>query len=132
MATIRGNDGSVTTDSNTIAKISSFEVSGERNLLDDTGMDDSAETFKVGFLNWKATITARLDASDTLGQKAIMDNLLAASPINEAYIFTAESGGANYAGNGLPISFAHRQQLGSIVEITYGIQGVGALAFATS
>lgn len=132
MATIRGNDGSVTTDGNVISKISSFEVDAEREIQEDTGMSDSAKTFKAGFLNWTARITCRFDGADTLGQKALLDVVLAASPSNVALVLTAEGSGPNYTGNALPVRFGHRQEIGSIVEIEFDLQGIGGLTYAVS
>jgi hypothetical protein len=132
MATIRGNDGSITVGGNSVVKISSFEITAERQLLEDTGMSDSGRTYKSGFLNWTSRVVCRFDPADTTGQQAILDEVLAASPSNLAFVFTAVAAGANYSGSGLPIRFNHRQEIDGIVEIEFEVQGIGALTYAVS
>ena len=132
MATVSGKDGEVTVGGNTVVKVSSFEVNAERELLEDTGMDDSARSYKSGFLNWTGRISCRFDAADTTGQQALMDEVLAASPSNLALVFRSETGGGNYSGNALPVRFNHRQGIGAIVEIEFEVQGIGALTYSAT
>lgn len=127
MATIRGNDGSVSIGGNTIVKVVSFELDVERQLLEDTGMGDAARTYKGGFSAWNGRITCRFDPADTTGQKVMIDDILAASaPASKAMIFTDESG-QTWSGNALPIRMGLRQEIDGIVEIDFELQGDGAL-----
>ena len=127
MATIRGNDGEVTVGGNVIASISSFEITAERQLLEDTAMKDTGRSFKGGLPNWTARITARFRPDDTLGQQAIVTHLTqAAAPSNLALVFLADTG-QTYTGSAMGSRFTHRQEIDGIAEIDFEVQGVGAL-----
>lgn len=131
MATYRGMDGSVTFAANVVGEVKSWNAQITGEVLDTTKMGDKWRTVKGGVGSWSGQLVAQLDYGDTLGQKAIIDKLIAATPSDTA--FAAEllaNTGKKITGSIFIASIAITAQLGSIIEVTIGFEGSGAPAIS--
>lgn len=71
MTTHIGNDGTVEVGANQVAEVVSFSVSEAANTADDTALNDTYQSHKVGTLSWSGSLSAHRDPSDTNGQEAL-------------------------------------------------------------
>ncbi len=62
-ATVHGKEGNVKWDGGVIEKIQTWEVAVTGDVTDITGLQDTWQTFNVGFSDWTATVTAFLPAA---------------------------------------------------------------------
>lgn len=59
-ATVHGKEGNVKWSGGVIEKIQSWECSVVGDVADVTGLQETWQTFKAGFTDWTATVTALL------------------------------------------------------------------------
>jgi hypothetical protein len=128
MANFRGMDGSVRFSANVVGEVKDWQMTASIEELDDTVMGDSWATVVGGISRWTGTATAQLDYGDTLGQKAIIDKLLIATPASgstalELRVSTTKFFSGNALLSGVNISSG----LGQIVMVTFNFTGNGAL-----
>lgn len=131
MATYRGMDGSVTIAAAVVGEIKSWSVNTGVETLESTSMGLGWRTFVGGLAQWTGQATANLDYGDTTGQKAIVDRVVAATPLSTgAAMVFRQSATKTWSGSALVNQIGINQQLGAIVEVSFSFQGTGALALA--
>lgn len=126
MANFRGMDGSITFATNVVAEVKSWSVNISDEVLETTSMGLKWRTVKGGVAQWSGQLVAQLDYGDTLGQKAIIDKLVAASPDfagTAAELLAAAT--KKIAGTILITGVAINTQIGSIIEVTITFEGSG-------
>lgn len=127
MSTFRGMDGSVTIATNVVAEVVSWSLNVARDLLEDTAMLDAAKTYKAGLNDWEGQLTCHLDYGDTLGQKALIDNILNSSGATVALELIVATG-KKFSGTAVPTSMQINQEKTSIVSVAFGFKAASALA----
>lgn len=126
MATFRGMDGSVTFATNVVGEVKSWNANVAGEVLDTTKMGDKWRTVKGGVGSWSGQITCQLDYGDTLGQKAMVDKLINASPdITGTAAELLFATGKKLTGTILITGINFVTQLGSIIEISFNFEGSG-------
>jgi predicted secreted protein len=129
MAFYRGMDGNVTFGGTAVANLKGWTLTTNAEILDTTKVLDPWKTVKGGVAAWSATATFHLDYGDTTGQKLIVDDLMAATPLtaSTAWVFRVNSTTKIFTGNGLISNIRVTQQLGSIVELSVDVTGNGQI-----
>lgn len=131
MATFRGMDGSVTFATNVVGEVKSWSAQVTGEVLETTKMGDKWATKKGGVGSWNGQIVCHLDYGDTLGQKAMIDKLIATVPSEtgtaaELLVNT----GKKLTGTILITGVAVTAQLGAIIELTLTFEGSGVPVIA--
>jgi len=129
MATYRGQDGSVTWNSSTIAECRSWVLnSSQLDTIEDTVKGDTSKTFKTGLLDpGTASVTVYLDYAAT-GQGAIIDDIVAGTGTAATLVLVVDTG-KNFTVSGIPTSFnAASPEGSSIVESTIEFRLSGAIS----
>lgn len=126
MATYRGMDGSFTFATNVVGEITSWSATVNLELLDSSKMGDKWQKNRTGMGSWSGQLTCHFDYGDTLGQKAIIDKVIAAVPADSS--FAAEliaSAGKKITGNIVITGVQVGAQLGSVIPVTLTFTGDG-------
>lgn len=71
MANFSGNGGEVYLGANKVAEVLDWSLTEGAAIIDNSALDDTADTHLVGSTNWSATINAFWDDTDTNGQVAM-------------------------------------------------------------
>jgi hypothetical protein len=128
MANFRGMDGSVRFNANVVGEIKDWSMNATIEELDDTVMGDSWATVVGGISKWTGSASAQLDYGDTLGQKAIIDKLLIATPASSSTALELRVSATKYfSGSALLSGINISSGLGAIVMVSFNFTGNGAL-----
>lgn len=128
MTTHSGVDGLVQVGGNTVAEIKSFSIDESANPINDSNLNDAAETHLMGRTSWTASIEVQWDETDTTGQEAMT------AGASLAVIFLPEgntsgdvslSGTASITSRGLAVGEE------AVITQTFTLQGNGALTRGT-
>ena len=95
MSALAGYGGQVLFDSNVVAELSDWTVTGNRDTIDTTAFQATPgfKTNLVGLADWSASVTGSLDMTDTNGQLAIVNAWLAGTVMTPKF---ATNQGTNY------------------------------------
>lgn len=123
MAVIKGKDGVVQFNSNSIGKIQNFSLSITADEFDTSGIGDDWTSMDTGQQSWAAEITANFDESDTAQ---------AAMTIGAAQtcLFQPEGTGAGlsqYSGTGVVTSVTLNEAKSGPATYSYSLRGQGTL-----
>jgi hypothetical protein len=125
MATFKGSEGVVKVGGNAIAEIRSFSIEESADTIEDTAMGDTSRTYKSSLKSFTASIDALFDDTDTNGQVAMtIGSELAFEFQPEG---SAPSSDYELAGTGIVTGISQSQSYDSLVEVSFTIQGTGAL-----
>lgn len=128
MANFRGMDGSIQYNGNPVGEVKGMSVQSTIDLMEDTVMGDAWKTQVPGLAEWGGSADVQLDYGDTLGQKAIIDKLLAATPPGTAVTVQFRVSATKYfSGNAILTGIDIQSVLGQIVTAKYTFKGTGAL-----
>jgi len=97
MAFFRGKDGVVNVGANAVAQLTDWTLNIEGTAIDTTVIGNDWKQTVQGSRGWNATVNGFIDMGDTNGQRAIIDEVFAAS--TDGYLadvtFEAEEGTAD-------------------------------------
>jgi len=127
MATFKGKDGVVKVGSDAIGEIRNFSVEETADTIEDTAMGDTARTYVDSLTQFTASIDALFDDSDT-AQTA----LTIGSTATFSFLPEGDSAGKySLSGSGIVTSISRSQSYDGLVEISFSLQGSGALTIGT-
>lgn len=128
MATFKGSDGIVKAGGNAIGEIRSFTVEQSADTIEDTSMGDSAKTFKSSLTSFTASVDGLFDDGDTAQTAMTIGSEL-------AFLFQPEgdtTGDYQLSGTGIVTGISRSQSYDGLVEISFSVQGTGALTIGTA
>ena len=131
MATFRGQDSTITYDSETIGEVTSINMSGiETDLIEDTVKGDTFKSYKGGLVDGgEISVACRLDYANT-GQAAIVDDVIAAAGTAKAVVVTIGAG-KTFTQSAVALGYTVDSPEGSsIVGVTYRMKITTAVTVA--
>jgi hypothetical protein len=127
MATFKGKDGVVKVGSDAIGEIRNFSVEETADTIEDTSMGDTARTYVDSLTQFTASIDALFDDTDT-AQTA----LTIGSSATFSFLPEGDSAGKySLSGSGIVTGISRSQSYDGLVEISFSLQGSGALTIGT-
>lgn len=127
MATFKGKDGVVKVGSNAIGEIRNFSVDESADTIEDTSMGDTARTYKDSLTQFTASIDALFDDGDTAQTALTIGSSATFSFLPEG----DSSGKYSLSGSGIVTGISRSQSYDGLVEISFSLQGSGALTIGT-
>jgi hypothetical protein len=127
MATFKGKDGVVKVGSNAIGEIRNFSVEETADTIEDTAMGDTARTYVDSLTQFTASIDALFDDTDTAQTALTIGSTATFSFLPEG----DSSGKYSLSGSGIVTSISRSQSYDGLVEISFSLQGSGALTIGT-
>ena len=127
MATFKGKDGVVKVGSNAIGEIRNFSVDESADTIEDTSMGDTARTYKDSLTQFTASIDALFDDGDTAQTALTIGSSATFSFLPEG----DSSGKYSLSGSGIVTGITRSQSYDGLVEISFSLQGSGALTIGT-
>lgn len=128
MATHTGVDGLVQVGGNTVAEIKSFSIDESANPINDSNLNDAAETHLIGRTSWTASIEVQWDETDTTGQEAMtIGASIAATFLPEGNT----TGDVSMAGTASITNRSTAVAEEAIITQSFTLQGNGALTRGT-
>ena len=127
MATFKGKDGVVKVGSNAIGEIRNFSVEETADTIEDTSMGDTARTYKDSLTQFTASIDALFDDGDTAQTALTIGSSATFSFLPEG----DSSGKYSLSGSGIVTGISRSQSYDCLVEISFSLQGSGALTIGT-
>jgi predicted secreted protein len=127
MATFKGKDGVVKVGSNAIGEIRNFSVEETADTIEDTSMGDTARTYKDSLTQFTASIDALFDDGDTAQTALTIGSSATFSFLPEG----DSSGKYSLSGSGIVTGISRSQSYDGLVEISFSLQGSGALTIGT-
>lgn len=120
MATFRGMDGSLKVGANTVLQVTRWTLSGPREKLDASVLGSGSKVYVLGQKDWSGTVAVRFDYGDTNGQKALIDQALAANPTPLVLQFLLSST-KYFEGSAYPELGNVSAELGTIVPAEFNL-----------
>ena len=127
MATFKGSDGVVKAGSNAIGEIKNFTVEESADVLEDTSMGDTAKTYKSSLTSFTASVEGLFDDTDTAQTAMTIGSELTFTFLPEG----DSSGDYSLSGSGIITGISRSQAHDGLVEISFSVQGSGALTIGT-
>jgi hypothetical protein len=132
MATFKGSDGVVKAGAsgseNAIGEIRNFSVEETADTIEDTSMGDTSRTYKDSLKSFTASIDALFDDTDTAQTAMTIGSELSFLFLPEG----ATAGDYQLSGSGIVTSVSRSQSYDGLVEISFSVQGSGALTIGTA
>jgi|TARA_B100001939_G_C16915887_1_gene606868 hypothetical protein len=132
MATFKGSDGVVKAGAsgseNAIGEIRNFSVEETADTIEDTSMGDTSRTYKDSLKSFTASIDALFDDTDTAQTAMTIGSELSFLFLPEG----ATTGDYQLSGSGIVTSVSRSQSYDGLVEISFSVQGSGALTIGTA
>lgn len=133
MASIVGKDGKVRLATDAVISIRNWDLTIDRDSLDDSELGDDWRAFRIGIGQWSGSFESGIDPSDTLGQLVLINAILNGTAIAELNLLTDDTpatgskkgfqGAANFTSLGVGVGFD------AIESGSYSFQGTDALAY---
>lgn len=134
MASIVGKDGKVALGTNTVISVRNWDLTIDRDSLDDSELGDDWRNWLIGIGQWSGSLETGLDAADTNGQLVLINAILNGTATALLNLLTDNvpatgskkgfEGAANFTSLGAGVSFD------AIESGSYSFQGTGVLAYA--
>lgn len=132
MATLKGSDGIVKAGSAgseaVVGEIRSFSIEQTADTIEDTKMGDAARTYKPSLTSFTASIDAMFDDGDATQTAMSIGSEL-------SFLFQPEgdtAGDYQLSGSGIVTGISRSQSFDGLVEISFSVQGTGALTVGTA
>lgn len=110
------------------ADIQSWSLDVGADALDVTGFDDAGwRTFVAGLKQWSATIEAKWNYTDA-NQRDFWDNLGASVDLQ---LFVDEASNKRFSGTGIVTGVSPSVSVDGTADVTFTVQGSGALTYHT-
>jgi predicted secreted protein len=129
-----GKAGGFYLGANKVAEVIDCNLQVNGSTIDFTNFDSGEwEEFINGTKNWSLTVNANFKATDTNGQKALMDNINLASqtPIAAELRLTAAAT-PKFTGNVVTESYSVSVPVKDKITISFNLKGSGALSYTAS
>ena len=126
MSVIKGNAGSFRVGANVVAECQSWQLDVSQEYVETTCFGDTFKEMTPTFATWTGTAAAKYMHGDTNGQLALETAWLAGSTVTVRLYVSA----TNYYTGLCYVSATINTAVDGIVEISYSLQGAGALTYA--
>jgi hypothetical protein len=133
--TYKGKDGIVKVGANNIGEVRNFSVEETADTIEDTSMGDSARTYKDSLTSFTASIDALFDQSSADSVTADAGQVAMTIGSTATFKFLPQgdtTGDYQLSGEGIVTSISRSQSYDNLVEISFSIQGSGALTIGTA
>jgi hypothetical protein len=133
--TYKGKDGIVKVGANNIGEVRNFSVEETADTIEDTSMGDSARTYKDSLTSFTASIDALFDQSSADSVTADAGQVAMTIGSTATFKFLPQgdtTGDYQLSGEGIVTSISRSQSYDGLVEISFSIQGSGALTIGTA
>ena len=127
MATFKGKDGVVKVGSNAIGEVRNFSIEETADTIEDTSMGDAARTYKDSLTSFTASVDALFDDTDTAQTAMTIGSEATFSFLPEG----DSTGDYSMSGTGIVTGISRSQSYDGLVEISFSMQGSGALTIGT-
>tara|TARA_R110002012_G_scaffold104733_2_gene245384 strand:+ start:1942 stop:2334 length:393 start_codon:yes stop_codon:yes gene_type:complete len=128
MAVFTGKNGVVQNGANAIAEVRSYSLSQTADTTESTSMGDSAKTYEATLTDFSGTIDVYFDDTDTNGQVAMtVGSTITLNLAPEG----SGSGAYKLSGSAIITDKSITASHDGIVEMTFSVQGSGALTIGT-
>lgn len=131
---VAGKNGGLYLGANKVAEVNDVSLSINGKTIDTTSFDSGEwEEYINSTKSWSMSVNANYKASDTNGQKALMDNIMLSSqsPIAASLRLTA-SATPNVGGNVVTESFSISVPVSDKITISFNLKGSGTLTYTAS
>ncbi len=125
MAQFAGKGGAVKVGANTVNEIDEWDLTINADLNEITKFLDAGKGFLPGVYEWNGKFKGRYDSTDTNGQLALLNAILAGTQIA---INLFIDGTKKWAGNIYLKTINPKAAVSDNVLVDYNFQGSGALA----
>ncbi len=133
MAELSGKAAKVLFATAAVNILDSWDVTADTNMLDVTTFSTGTvqwRDFKDGLSGWTGTVSGNFDIAST-GLTDMRANAL--TPSTAAIeLFLDKVGGESWDGSVFISSMGHTAAIDGVVELTFSLQGTGALTFSTT
>lgn len=133
--TYKGKDGIVKVGANNIGEVRNFSVEETADTIEDTSMGDSARTYKDSLTTFTASIDALFDQSSADSVTADAGQVAMTIGSTATFKFLPQgdtTGDYQLSGSGIVTGISRSQSYDGLVEISFSIQGSGALTIGTA
>lgn len=133
--TYKGKDGIVKVGANNIGEVRNFSVEETADTIEDTSMGDSARTYKDSLTSYTASIDALFDQSTADSVTADAGQVAMTIGSTATFKFLPQgdtTGDYQLSGEGIVTSISRSQSYDGLIEISFSIQGSGALTIGTA
>lgn len=138
MATITGNNGSITVNSVNVANVRNFSIEITADTIETTTMGVDVRTYVQGLSSFSGSADVYFDPSDYDTNESTFNptaGLVGASGVaGKFYIAENYSSTSDYAftGNIIVTGWTVNSTLDGLVEASMSFQGTGAVAYSTT
>lgn len=138
MATITGNNGSITVNSVNVANVRNFSIEITADTIETTTMGVDVRTYVQGLTSFSGSADVYFDPSDYDTNESTFNptaGLVGASGVaGKFYIAENYSSTADYAftGNIIVTGWTVNSTMDGLVEASMSFQGTGAVAYSTT
>ena len=133
MAAITGKSGTITYDGGSVARINSWSLDVDTNMHDVTSFSTDAvqwREFVDGLSGWTGSIAGVFDSAST-GQNDLITNSL--TPVAATVVMELDkSAGGKLSGSAYLSSMSAGSDIDATADMSWSVQGTGALAYSTS
>ena len=127
MAVIKGSQGVIKAGSNTVAEVRSYSIDHNAEVVEKTAMGDSARSYVSTLTQFTASVEVFYDDTDTAQTALDAGN----SVVLEVYPNTTAGGSKYYSGTAIVTGITRSQSFDGFVEISFSLQGSGALTIGS-
>lgn len=129
MANHTGVAGVVQIGGNTVAELKGFSIDESATIIDDSTINDAAQTNKVGRTSWTGTIEVQWDETDTTGQGA----MTIGAQVSVSFRPEGSTiGDTIFNGTAIINSVGKAIADEAVITQTFGLTGTGALTETTA
>lgn len=128
MTALAGTGGAFKVSTNTVAEIDKWSLDIGAELLEVQAFGDSWKEKIAGLKEWSCSGEGRWDMTDTAGQKALQDALLGGTTVAVRLYVDSDT---YYSGNAFVKQISPGAELGGTVDVSFQLEGTGALTYTT-
>jgi len=126
MAKVKGNQGKVLIGGNVVASVMRFTIDEDAELIPDTDLDETVQSFEIGDTSWTVELECKWDKADATGQGAMTIGAEVTVSLNPE---GNTSGDETRSGSALVIKRGAINEKQSMVMQNFSLQGKGALTY---
>ncbi len=132
MAEISGKEAKVLYSTGPVNNLDSWDITANTNMLDVTTFSTGTaqwRDFTNGLSDWSGTVSGNFDIASTAASDMRTNTLTPSTALIELYLDKVS--GESLRGSCFLSSMGHTVAIDGKAEVTYSIQGTGALTFSS-
>ena len=135
MATITGNNGTVSVGSTVLAAVRSFSVEMTRDTIETSVMGTDVRTYVSGMSSYSGTADIYFDPSEFDGGESTFNptaGLVGGQPINVKFYVDYAAGSGNdsvFSGSAIITGYTVNSSMDGMVEASISFQGSGSVGY---